>query len=143
MHEPELDHFGPIDFFVVEFADGDPGPAGFAALLELVDAGTIRIIDLELVQRTGDEVRRLDAGSFEDPAVNVFQGASSGLLDDDDLAQLAEDIPDSGTAAVIVYEDLAILAVMGAFETGGATIVSEGHLSVGELVDALDATESA
>lgn len=143
MSPSDNDPFGPIDFFVVEFPDGQPSEVGFTALLALVDAGTIRVIDLELVQRSGNTVTRVDAGSFNAESVSAFAGAESGLLDDDDLAQLAEDLTDGALAAVVVYEELAILSALDAWEAEGGHVVSEGHLSVVELVEALDATESA
>ncbi|MBS1849172.1 MAG: hypothetical protein JST73_12925 [Actinobacteria bacterium] len=143
MSDSDIDHFGPIDFFVVEFPDGEPVAGGFEALLELVDAGMIRVLDLELVRRSGSTVERVEIASFDEPSVAVFDGASSGLLDEDDLGQLADEIGDGSLAAVFVYEELAVLSVFDAFEAAGAHVTSEGHLSVVELVDALDSSENA
>lgn len=141
MSDAVNDHFGPIDFFVVEFPDGRPTGAGFDVLLGLADAGTINVIDVEFVRRSGSTVTRVDAGTFDDAGVAAFEGASSGLLDEEDLAHLAGELADGAVAAIVVYEELAVLAAFDAFEAGGAHLHSEGHLSVAELVDALDATD--
>lgn len=136
------DHFGPIDFFVIEFPNGEPSPGGFQQLLALVDSGHIRLLDLELVRKSGDSVERLEAGSFNDEAVSAFAGASASLLDDEDLDLLAEDLDDGALAAVVVFEELSILSVIKAWEAEGAELVSDGHLTPFELEEALDATES-
>lgn len=136
------DHFGPIDTFVVAFASGTPTGAGFDRLIELVDGGHIRILDVEFVTNAGGTMQRVDAATLGD-AVADFVGAASGLVDDSDLTILADELGDGALAAVVVYEELSILEVFDRFEAQGASIVLEGHLSPVELAEALDATEEA
>lgn len=135
------DHFGPIDTFVVAFGSGAPSARGFDRLLELVDAGHIRVIDVEFVTNSSGEITRVDASTLGD-AVAGFVGASSGLLDEADLDLLAGELDEGVLAAVVVYEELAILDVFDRFEADGAEVVLEGHLSPIELADALDSTDA-
>src|SRR3954454_19218506 len=100
---------GPIDYLVLEFPQAKVTGAGMAALVELVDKGIIRILDLRFVIRADDgtftavAVTDMDHDGVLDLA--VFQGAESGLLDDDDLSETAEIIAPGSAAGLIVYEN--------------------------------------
>ncbi len=141
MTDASHDHLGPIALFVVGFPSGEPSPAGFAKLVELVDNGLIHILDVEFVTKTNRTVEPVDAATLPD-AVAPFVGAASGLIDATDLSTLADELSDGMLAAVVVYEELAIIPALDAWEDEGATILLEGHLTPAELTDALDATEN-
>ena len=80
---------GPISYLIIEIPGNKMTGEGFAALLDLVDRGTIRILDLRFVRRDSDgsfealELQDIDHDGRFDLA--VFAGASSGLLDESDL----------------------------------------------------------
>src|SRR3954451_6202067 len=88
---------GPIDIVVIAWPAGSPmtGEA-FPLLLDLVDRGIVRVLDAMLVKKEEDgsyagfEAKDLDAQGVGD--FTVFEGASSGLLGDDDAATAAEAI---------------------------------------------------
>lgn len=141
MAEEAEDLFGPIDVVVVEFPDGAPTPSGFDGLLALVDSGHIRVLDVEFVRKRSGVVEPVDIGDLDQPSVSSFAGASSGLLDADDLAQLADDLADDALAVIVVFEELSILRVLEAWEADGAHVVAAGHLTPVELAEALDATD--
>ncbi len=141
MTEPTEDRFGPIDFVVVEFPGGEPTPKGFEVLLDKVDRGTIRLLDLELVTKADGEVTIADVGSFDLDVLAAFEGASSGLLDDTDLDDVGEQMAEGSAAVVVVYEELSVLAALEAWESEGARLALEGHLTPVDLVEALDGTE--
>jgi hypothetical protein len=130
-------HLGPVDYVVVEFSDPAAVRAGFDRLVGLVDSGLIRILDLEFIQG-------IDGVASTIPADRVgaefkrFDGAASGLLDRGDLDKVAADLEHGSTAAVLVYEDLSIVAVLDAWEAGGATIVAEGPVDLDDLEAAAD-----
>ncbi|MFU9026373.1 DUF6325 family protein [Rhodococcus erythropolis] len=137
------DQFGPIEYVAVEFPSGAPTSAGFEQLLTLVDSGVIRILDLEFVTKAADgSVSVVPASTFElaDFDLAQFDGAASGLLDTGDIAAVGEELAAGSVAAVLVYEELAILPVIEAWTRSGAKVVTEGHLSVDELAAALDNT---
>jgi len=130
------DHFGPVDFVVVEFSDSSTVRAGFDRLLKQVDAGVIRVLDLEFVSNA-DGVARIVPAPEIGSELAVFEGASSGLLDRDDLDAVAAGLTQGATAAVLVYEELALLEVIEAWENGGARIIFEGPVDVDDIDAAL------
>ena len=81
---------GPISYLIVEFPGNKMTGEGFAQLVDLVDRGLIRVLDLTFITRDTDGTTRalklsdLDQDGQLDLA--VFDGASSGLLDAGDLA---------------------------------------------------------
>jgi hypothetical protein len=109
------DHLGPVDYVVVAFSESSAVRAGFDRLLELVDAGLIRVLDLEFVTNA-DGVARTVPASQAGPEFSLFEGAASGLLDCDDLDAVAARLAPGATAAVLVYEELSILRVIQAWE---------------------------
>ncbi|MET9894183.1 DUF6325 family protein, partial [Streptomyces sp. NPDC006465] len=78
---------GPIDYVVVEFPGNRMTGEGFPILVDLVDRGLIRILDLLFVRKDEDgsvvglEIADLTGDGALDLA--VFEGASSGLLGED------------------------------------------------------------
>ena len=78
---------GPIDYLVVEWPAGkQPSGEGLPLLVDLVDRGVIRLLDLAFVRKDDDgSVIAVDLSDFGDgPELTVFEGASSGLLGPDD-----------------------------------------------------------
>lgn len=98
--------FGPVELILAGF-DGDQPNAGvIGAVMDLVDAGTVRVLDLVFVARspTGE----LSSLEIEDaPDAFGFTGvelAASGLAAADDLQQLGERLPPGMSALLLVVE---------------------------------------
>ena len=131
---------GPINFIVVSFPSAPVPSAGFAVLTDLVAAGRVNVLDTEFVSRDADgKVQRLDAASV---GLDEFSGADSHLIDDDDVAAAAESLAAGEVAAIVVYEELSFLPVIGAWGADGGTVLTEGPVLVDDLIDALDATDA-
>ena len=142
---PDDDELGPIDFLVVEFPGARITTGGFERLLALADGGVIGILDVEFVASNGDgNARKVDVqelGNLGGADLGTWTGASSGLLDDSDLQQIAAAIRPGSVAAVVVYENRWVFSVVDAWRREGASLIADGGLSADELVAALDATE--
>ena len=83
---------GPIDYLVVEFADGRPTGAALPHLVDLVDRGVIRILDIALLTADGSSYTSIRPGDLVAAGVTefaLFEGAATGLLGDDDLSEIA------------------------------------------------------
>ncbi|GEL19784.1 DUF6325 family protein [Pseudonocardia asaccharolytica] len=139
----ELDELGPIDYLVIEFPGNRMTGRGLPMLLDLVERGIIRIIDLEFLRTEPDgtlirlAVEDLDGDGELDLA--VFTGASAGLIDGDDLAAAATVVEPGCSAAVIVYENLWAAPLARELRRGGAQLVASGRIPVQALLASLDA----
>lgn len=139
-----VDVLAPIDFIVVEFPDGIPAAGGFERLLDLVDRNVIRILDLEFIRNDATGVHTVAISELADhPGVDltVWEGASSGLLDADDLATIGAELAPGGVAAVVVFENVWVLGLVDDWARSGARLVLDGAVPAGDLLDALDAAE--
>jgi len=138
---------GPIDYLVVEFPGNKMTGEGLPLLVDLVERGIIRILDLVFVRKDVDgsvsafEIADFDADGTLDLA--VFEGASSGLLDESDLADAGTVIEAGSSAAIIVFENRWAAPFIGALRRGGAQLVASGRIPVEDLLDALTTAESA
>src|SRR4029453_5580557 len=105
----ESNVMGPISYLIVEFPGNKMTGEGLPLLVDLVDRGLIRVLDLQFITRAED-------GSLAAPALTdldrdgqldlaVFEGVSSGLLDGTDLAEAAEVIARGSSAGVLLFEN--------------------------------------
>jgi uncharacterized membrane protein len=101
---------GPVEYMVVAFPGNKFTGEITPALKELIDSGTIRVIDLAFVLKDADG--SVVGAELEDLDSEVFQAFQSltiergGLLNDDDLADIADALEPNSSAAILVWEDL-------------------------------------
>ncbi|MFF5455261.1 DUF6325 family protein [Streptomyces sp. NPDC012950] len=140
---PEM---GPVDYLVLEFPGNRMTGEGLGHLLDLVDRHVIRVLDLAFVRKDADgsvvalEIADLDGDGELDLA--VFDGASSGLLDEDDLREAAAAVEPDSSAGVIVYENLWAAPLAAALRRGGARMVAGGRIPAEDLLASLEAVEA-
>jgi Family of unknown function (DUF6325) len=137
------DVLGPVSYLIVEFPGNKMTGEGLPLLLDLVDRGLIRILDLTFVTKGEDgsmamiEVSDIDGdGDFD---VAVFEGASSGLIDESDLADAAAAIEPNSSAAILLFENRWATPFVQALRRGSAQVVAAGYIPQDELVAALEA----
>ena len=137
---------GPVSYLVVEFPGNKMTGEGLAALVDLVDLGIVRVLDLVFVMRDTDgsitamELRDIDGDGELD--LTVFEGASSGLLDSSDLEQAGSVLEKGASAAILVFENSWAIPFMRGIRNGGAEVVAAGYIPADDLVAALDAAEA-
>jgi Family of unknown function (DUF6325) len=138
------DLHGPIDFVLIEFPPDNPDGAAAQALADLVEAGTIRLLDLLVVHRgTDDTVSVIDVDGQGDTAFLQFSGARSGLIGDDDVAQASDAMSPGSTAALIVFENMWAAPFVAAVRSHGGEVVASQRIPAQDVIAALDAIESA
>ena len=137
---------GPISYLVVEFPGNKMTGDGTVELMELVDRGLIRVLDLMFVTRDEDgttaviELRDVDHDGTLDVA--VFEGASSGLLDGSDAEDAAAAIEPGSSAAILLFENVWAIPFVAALRAGSAELVAAGYVPQDALVESLHAAES-
>ena len=141
----DSDAMGPISYLVVEFPGSKMTGEGFPILVDLVDQGIIRILDLVFVNiGEGGTVTRLELADLDGDGeldLSVFQGVSSGLLDDSDLADAAGVLASGSSAGILVFENRWANSFIGELRRGGALPIAAGYISQDALLSSLDATE--
>lgn len=142
----EMD-IGPIDYLTLEFPKAKLTGEGLAALVDLVDRGIIRILDLRFVKREEDgtfsavAVSDFDGDGLLDLA--VFEGIESGLLDDEDLGHAASVIAPGSAAGLILYENTWAGPFVSAMRRAGADVVASGRIPASDVIAMLDSLEAA
>ncbi|MDH6121899.1 hypothetical protein ABH930_005972 [Kitasatospora sp. GAS204A] len=141
----EYDELGPIDYLIVEFPGNRMTGEGMPLLIDLVDRGVIRILDLTFVRKDLDgTVIGLEVADFDgDGALDlaVFEGSSSGLLDEGDINEASKALEPGNSAGIVVYENLWAAPLAAALRRGGARLVASGRIPYTDVVAALDAAE--
>ena len=142
-----LDETGPIDYLVVEFPGNRMTGEAFPLLVDLVDRGLIRILDLVFVRKdldgsvAGLELADLNGDGQLD--LSVFDGASSGLLGEDDIQEAGEAVQPGSSAGILIYENVWAAPFAAAVRGSGGQLVASGRIPIQAILAALDASEPA
>jgi uncharacterized protein DUF6325 len=145
--EAQLDEMGPVDYVVLEWPGQQPDTGEVQPLLlDLVDRGIIRILDIAFLAKGQDgSVMVLEAGGGLGQlaaAFAEFEGASSGLLGEDDLQEAAAALNPGTSAAVLVWENRWAAPVAAALRRSDGQLVASGRLPVQAILASLDAVEA-
>lgn len=141
-----IDELGPVDFLIVEFPAGESNFTGeiLSELMTLVDAGTIRLIDLVILEKNEDgsvdatELEELDnLGALEAVAADL-----GDLLSDTDIDNLAAAMEPGSVAGVVVYENVWAAPFASAIRRAGGQLVANGRIPVQAILASLDADET-
>jgi Family of unknown function (DUF6325) len=145
--ESDGDELGPVDFLAIEFPGGRLTAPGFEKLLGLADQGIVDILDMEFIAKDAEGTsKKTDVWEFAAPAgvdLSAWAGASSGLLDDSDVAEISAAMQPGSVAVVVIYENRWVLGLVDAWRRDGARLIADGGLSADDIVAALDAAESS
>jgi hypothetical protein len=133
---------GPIDYLVIEFPGNRMTGEGWPLLVDLVDRGVIRLLDLAFVRKDEDgSVVGLSLQDLGEQGVDltVFEGAASGLLGEDDLAEAAVAIEPGCSAGVLVYENVWAAPFAAAMRRSGGQLVAFGRIPIQAILASLEA----
>jgi Family of unknown function (DUF6325) len=133
---------GPIDYLIVEFPDDRRTGEGLPLLIDLVERGVIRLLDLVFIRRNHDDsvvgIALTDFDGDRHLDLTVFQGASSGLVDEDDIGRAAAVLEPGSSAAILIYENLWAAPLATALRRGGAELVAGGRIPYSVIETTLD-----
>ena len=146
--EAHAEELGPIDIVVIGYpADAPMTGEAVPLLLDLVERGIIRVLDVLFVMQGDDgtfagfEAQDLDEKGVGD--FKVFEGASSGLLGEDDVATVSDTIEPGTAAVVIVYENRWAGPFVAAVRRNGGVPIAFERIPAQDVLDTLDALEAA
>lgn len=150
MSNEEL-QLGPVDVVVIGFPPGSPmtGEA-IPMLLELVERGIVRVLDVLVVQKEMDGtvagVAIADVDHDGLPDLVVFEGAQTGMLDDQDAALAGDALEPGETAVLICFENTWAAPFTTAVHRNGGRVLDFQRIPAQDVIDtvnALDAVEGA
>jgi uncharacterized protein DUF6325 len=146
MSEQDLSTLGPVDFLVIEFPAGQQNFTGEIAeeLLRLVDAGTVRVIDMIIL--TKDEDGNVDAMELDDAgnlgALVDLEAELAELLAAEDVENLANAMDPGSVAGVLVYENVWAAPFASAARRAGGELIANGRIPIQAIIASLEADDA-
>ena len=142
MTDRSLDELGPVDYLILEFPPGQQNftGEGAAELLRLHDAGTIRVMDILILQKGADGTAMAqELGDLDD--LGEIQRLETELvqtLAEEDVEHLAAAMEPGSVAAVIVYENLWAAGFASAARRAGGQLIANGRIPIQALIAAVE-----
>ena len=129
MSETEIE-LGPIDWVIVEWPPGkEPNGKGLDMLVDLTERGIIRVLDIAFVRKNEDgSVSGAAIGDFDADGtldLALFEGASSGVLGQEDYDEAGNALEAGASAAILVYENTWAAPFATNLRKTGARLVDE------------------
>ena len=146
MNAEDFEEMGPIDYLVVEWPGRQPTGEAAPIVADLVERGIIRVLDLAFVTKDADgEVAGLEISDLGEQVeeLKLFEGASSGLLGDEDVEEAAKALEPGTSAALLVFENRWAAPFASALRRSGAQLVASGRIPIQAILAALEAAEEA
>ena len=145
MTEATLDELGPVDFVIVEFPADRANFTGEMAdaLVALVEAGTIRIIDLLILVKDSDgSIDSMELSDLADMGpLQTIEAELAELLAEEDVVHLAAAMDPGSTAGVIIYENLWAAPFASAARRAGGQLIANGRIPMQAIIAAIEADE--
>jgi uncharacterized membrane protein len=133
--------FGPIDIIALAFPGNKFSGEGLAELINLVQNGTVRIIDLVMVIKDEEgNVFTRELQEFDPTVIAVFDPLDitvSSLVSTNDIEEIAESLPNNTSAAVMLYENLWAVRFVEAMEKADAQVVMQMRIPHAVVVQEL------
>jgi hypothetical protein len=146
MPDTSLDELGPVDYIVVEFPAGASNFTGemAAELLALVDAGTIRVIDILILTKDEDgAVEAMELSDIEQLGpLQAVEAQLAELLAADDVAHLAAAMDPGSTAGVLIWENLWAAPFASAARRSGGQLIASGRIPIQAIIASIEADEA-
>ena len=143
MTDTPLDELGPVDYVVVEFPAGTKNFTDemAAELLKLVHAGTIRLIDVLILDKNEDgSVEATELADIEQLGeMQSIEAELAELLAADDVLQLAAAMDPGSTAGVLIFENLWAAPFASAARRSGGQLIANGRIPIQAIIASVEA----
>ena len=137
---------GPVEYLVIGFPGNRFSGRIVPALAQLVESGTVRILDLVFIVKGTDgtiDAVEYDALEGDAAAFADLEGEAGGLLNEEDIEAAADTIEPGSSAALLVWEDLWATDLAEALRAADATLVTGGRVPHEIVVAAREHIEAA
>ena len=142
----DLDTLGPVDYLIVEFPAGASNFTGEMAkeLLALVDAGTIRVIDVLILTKNEDgTVDAMELSDIEELGpLQAVEAQLAELLAAEDVEHLAAAMDPGSTAGVLIWENLWAAPFASAARRSGGQLIANGRIPIQAIIASIEADEA-
>jgi hypothetical protein len=138
----EIDEMGPVDYLVVEFPAGHSSFTGEMSeeLIRLADEGTIRILDLLVLQKAADgSVEGFEVDDFEMDSMRALETEIAEILAAEDVEHLAAAMEPGSVAGVVVWENRWAAPFASAARRAGGQLVATGRIPIQAIAASLEA----
>jgi uncharacterized membrane protein len=132
---------GPVDVYIIGFPGNKFSGRIAPAILELVETGTIRVLDLLFVMKDADgTVTTIEAADLDEDgaAFLSIDTAQPGALGDEDADEVSEDLPPDSSALLIAFENLWAVKVVDALQAADAVLIDSIRIPAEVVAAALD-----
>ena len=141
--ERDLDSLGPVDYIVVEFPAGASNFTGEMSeeLLRLVDAGTIRVIDILILTKDADgSVDAMELSDLDELGeLQRLEAELAELLAEEDVEHLAAAMEPGSTAGVLIWENLWAGPFASAARRSGGQLIATGRIPIQAIIASIEA----
>ena len=139
-----MDEIGPVDYAVIAFPGNQFTGEIAPAIADLVEAGTIRVIDVLILEKDKDgsidatELSELD----ELGELQKVEAQLAELLAEDDVIHLAAAMDPGSTAGVLIYENLWAAPFASAARRSGGRLIANGRIPIQAIIASIEADEA-
>jgi Family of unknown function (DUF6325) len=146
MTDASLDELGPVDYVIIEFPAGASNFTGEMTreLLALVDAGTIRVLDILILVKNDDgSVDAKELSDLDDLGeLQRLEAELAEMLAEEDVEHLAAAMDPGSTAGVVIYENLWAAPFASAARRAGGQLIANGRIPTQAILAAIEADEA-
>ncbi len=135
---------GPVEIVTIGFEKGNFQGLALAELAKVVEAGTITLIDGVVIHKVGEHEFDI-AELAEVPELGALVAVAArieGLVNEDDVDQVASDLPIGSAAAVLVFEHTWVIPLRDALAAAGGQLIDTIQIPGYVVQEVLDAMAS-
>ena len=132
---------GPVEIAVIGFPENNFTGEIAPAIADLVESGTVSILDLVFVTKDGDgSVAAVELSDLDEAVAAPYQdldGQAGGLLTDEDFEQIGDALDPNSSALAIVWENTWARNLVGAIQNAGGVLVAHDRIDAATVSDVL------
>ncbi len=132
---------GPVDVYIIGFPGNKFTGRIAPAIMELVENGTIRVLDLLFVMKDADgSVTTLEAADIDEegPAFLAIDIAEPGALGPEDAEEVSDDLAPNSSALLVAIENLWAAKLVDALQAADAVVIDSIRIPVDVVTAALE-----